>query len=227
MKDPYVYEDTGTLKNKLEIKDYEQLRHAEADFSFVKLLTVDRDVDCTKFDLDYVKNIHKYILCDIYDWAGEFRTIPMEKPEDVLGGDTVRYAYPKEIELKANECLNELNRINWNVKELEDKAMDFTKLIAALWQVHPFRDGNTRTVVTYAFRFSEEHGFKMDRKLLLDNFGYVRKAFVKASDGEYSEYKYLYKIIKDSIQREAKKQNDNLDNMVKKDIIADTDEKER
>ena len=79
--------------------------------------------------------------------------------------------------------------------------MCFSKLIAKLWQVHPFRDGNTRTIVTYAFRFAEEHGFKMDRNLLLDNFEYVRKALVKASDGEYSEYKYLYKIVNDSIQR--------------------------
>lgn len=204
MKDPYVYEDTGTLKNKLEIKDYEELRKAESDISFVKLLTVDRDVDCSKFDLDYVKNIHKYILDDIYDWAGELRTVPMVKPEDILGGDTVRYAYPKEIEPKAKECLNELNRVNWNAKSLDDKAMDFTKLIAELWQVHPFRDGNTRTIVTYAFRFAEEHEFRMDRKLLLDNFAYVRKSLVKASDGEYSDYQYLYRIIKDSIQRGEK-----------------------
>lgn len=125
----------------------------------------------------------------------------MVKPEDILGGDTVRYAYPKEIEPKAKECLNELNRVNWNAKSLDDKAMNFTKLIAELWQVHPFRDGNTRTIVTYAFRFAEEHGFRMDRKLLLDNFAYVRKSLVKASDGEYSDYQYLYKIIKDSIQR--------------------------
>lgn len=201
MKDPYVYEETGTLKNKLGIKDYEELRKAESDISFVKLLTVDRDVDCSKFDLDYIKNIHKYILDDIYDWAGEFRTVPMVKPEDILGGDTVRYAYPKEIEPKAKECLNELNRVNWNAKSLDDKAMNFTKLIAELWQVYPFRDGNTRTIVTYAFRFAEEHGFRMDRKLLLDNFAYVRKSLVKASDGEYSDYQYLYKIIKDSIQR--------------------------
>ena len=201
MKDPYVYEETGTLKNKLGIKDYEELRKAESDISFVKLLTVDRDVDCSKFDLDYIKNIHKYILDDIYDWAGEFRTVPMVKPEDILGGDTVRYAYPKEIEPKAKECLNELNRVNWNAKSLDDKAMNFTKLIAELWQVHPFRDGNTRTIVTYAFRFAEEHGFRMDRKLLLDNFAYVRKSLVIASDGEYSDYQYLYKIIKDSIQR--------------------------
>lgn len=89
MKDPYVYEETGTLKNKLGIKDYEELRKAESDISFVKLLTVDRDVECSKFDLDYIKNIHKYILDDIYDWAGEFRTVPMVKPEDILGGETI------------------------------------------------------------------------------------------------------------------------------------------
>lgn len=205
MKDPYVYEDTGTLINKLGIKDYQELRKAESDISFVKLLTVDANVDCRKFDLEYIKNIHKYVLGDIYDWAGEFRTVPMEKPEDVLGGDTVRYAYPKEIVPRAEQCINELNRINWNGKELDDKAMSFTKLIAELWQVHPFRDGNTRTIITYAFRFAEEHGFRMDRNLLLDNFTYVRKALVKASDGQYSEYEYLYKIIKDSIKREINK----------------------
>lgn len=44
----------------------------------------------------------------------------------------------------------------------------------------------------------------MDRKLLLDNFAYVRKSLVKASDGEYSDYQYLYRIIKDSIQRGEK-----------------------
>lgn len=218
MKDPYVYEETGTLKNKLGIKDYEELRKAEADISFVKLLTVDRDVECSKFDLDYVKNIHKYILDDIYEWAGEFRTVPMVKSEIILGGDTVRYAYPKEIEPKAKECLNELNRINWNVKTLDDKVMDFTKLIAELWQVHPFRDGNTRTIVTYAFRFAEEHGFRMNRKLLLDNFDYVRNSLVKASDGMYSDYQYLYKIIKDSVQREkAKESNESPENQ-KEDV---------
>lgn len=211
MKDPYVYEDTGTLINKLGIKDYHELRKAEADISFVKLLTVDNNVECTKFDLEYIKNIHKYILEDIYEWAGELRTVPMEKPEEVLGGDTVRYAYPKDIIPNAKKCLNELNRINWNAKELDDKAECFTKLIAQLWQVHPFRDGNTRTIVTYAFRFAEEHGFKMDRNLLLDNFTYVRRALVKASDGEYSEYEYLYKIIKDSIQREKDKKKDEND----------------
>ena len=208
MKDPYVYEGTDVLINKLGIKNEDELKKAESDLSFVKLLDVDRIVKCHKFDLDYLKSIHKYVLGDIYDWAGEFRTIPMEKPEDVLNGQSVTFAYPDEIEKRAKEYLDEVNRINWNEKKLDDKAMSFSKLIAQLWQVHPFRDGNTRTTITYAFRFAEEHGFRMDKSLLLDHFAYVRKSLVMASIGEYSEYNYLFKIVKDSIERGAKKNNE-------------------
>lgn len=51
MEDPYVYKDTGTLINKLGIKDYEELRKAESDISFVKLLSVDANVDCHIFKI--------------------------------------------------------------------------------------------------------------------------------------------------------------------------------
>ena len=77
--------------------------------SFAKLLTVDRDVDCNEFGIDYLKNIHKYILDDIYDWAGEFRTVPMEKPERVLDGQSVEYAYPTEILEKTKHALHKIN----------------------------------------------------------------------------------------------------------------------
>ena len=224
MEDPYVYKDTGTLINKLGIKDYEKLRKAESDISFVKLLSVDANVDCHKFDLEYIQNIHKYVLGDIYDWAGEFRTVPMEKPEEVLGGDTVRYAYPKEIVPKAQEYINEINSINWNNIELEDKALKFSKLIAGLWQVHPFRDGNTRTIITYAFRFAEENGFKMDRNLILKHFGFVRNSLVMASLGEYSEYEHLALIVKDAIKNE---QESVEKNNTKIDKIKEKNEEER
>ena len=109
MVDPYVYPGIGVLKNKLGIKNYDRLRKAEGDICFGKLLTVDRDVDCSKFDLDYIKNIHKYILEDIFDWAGEYRTITMYKKEPILNGCSVDYTTHSYIEkemndLKKNQC---------------------------------------------------------------------------------------------------------------------------
>lgn len=147
-----------------------------------------------------------------------------KKPEEVLGGDTVRYAYPKEIVPKAQEYINEINSINWNNIELEDKALKFSKLIAGLWQVHPFRDGNTRTIITYAFRFAEEHGFKMDRNLILKHFGFVRNSLVMASLGEYSEYEHLALIVKDAIKNE---QESVEKNNTKIDKIKEKNEEER
>lgn len=42
------------------------------------------------FDTKTLQDIHSNIFGQIYDWAGEFRTIQIAKYEDVLGGDTVR-----------------------------------------------------------------------------------------------------------------------------------------
>ena len=81
--DPYVYKN-GTLKNKLGITDYEELRQAESDISFIKLFTLEQDLSIQEFDVNDIKRIIKYILGDIFDWAGEFRTVPIAKSEKIL-----------------------------------------------------------------------------------------------------------------------------------------------
>ena len=48
--------------------------------------------------------------------------------------------------------------------------------------------------------FAEANGFSMDITTFRENPKYTREALVKASDGEYAEYEYLEKIIKDSIE---------------------------
>lgn len=134
--------------------------------------------------------------------------MPMEKPEEILGGDTIRYAYPSEIEKQIEKYIKELNNTNWQEKNTEQKSLEFTKLLAGLWQVHPFRDGNTRTTMAYAFKFAKEHGFEMNEDIILKHFGYVRNAFVKASDGPYAEYKFLDHIIRDSIEIKKERARD-------------------
>lgn len=197
-KDPYVYKN-GTLINKLGITDYEKLRQAEADISFVKLFTVDRDVAPGDFGLEYIKRLHKYILGDIFDWAGDFRTVPMQKEEKILAGDSVRYSHPNNINSDLSKIIEKLQKEHWSNKSIDEKVSVFNKLIAGLWQTHPFRDGNTRTIVAYAIRYAKEKGFELNSDILLQNFGYVRGALVWASQGEYSNFSYLNRIVKDAI----------------------------
>lgn len=127
--------------------------------------------------------------------------INIEKGEKVLGGDTVRYSDVNSIEVDVNMVISELHSIQWETLGIQETAQHFSKLIAKLWQVHPFREGNTRTIITFATQFAESHGFKMNKSLLRENPGYVRGALVKASDGEYSEYHYLINIFKDAIEK--------------------------
>ena len=47
----------------------------------------------------------------LYEWAGEFRTVPIMKAEEVLGGDTVRYAAPSEIKKQLDMASREIARI--------------------------------------------------------------------------------------------------------------------
>lgn len=68
--------------------------------------------------------------------------------------------------------------------------MEFTRNIADLWQVHPFREGNTRTTMTFATHFADRNGYPLDKQLFGENAGYVRNELVKASDGKYAEPHY-------------------------------------
>ena len=201
MRDPYLFEDVRVLKNLLGIKDADALERAEADITYLRLYAIDEAVQGEGFDMQRLLAIHKHIFDDIYEWAGTIRNIPMVKGERILGGDTVRYSQPDDIGCDCDTVFEKLNATDWTVLGVRETAEVFTKMIAELWQVHPFREGNTRTVMTFATQFAEEHGFRMDKTLLKDSAAYVRDALVKASDGQYSEYDYLVKIIEDSIRR--------------------------
>ena len=199
MKDYYLYDDVPVLKNLLNIKDEKILEEAESNITYIKLLDIDDKINSDNFDYDRIKQIHKYIFGDIYEWAGKERGINIVKGERVLGGDTVRYSDMNHIETDMKMELEELNSISWRNMNIDETAEKFSVIIAKIWQVHPFREGNTRTIMTFATQFAESHGFKMNKNLLRENVGYVRDSLVKASDGQYSEYNYLINIIKDSI----------------------------
>jgi cell filamentation protein len=201
MRDPYLWPDADVLRNSLGIKDAERLEAAEADIAAVKLLTVDGAVAALPFDFSRLLAIHKHVFGDLFEWAGSVGTIPIVKGERILGGDTVRYSPPGGIQRDAERILREMNGTDWSVLDIHETAEKFAKLTAALWQAHPFREGNTRTAITFAAQFAEARGFRMDKSLLKERAAYVRDALAKGSDGQYSEYEYLVKIFRDAILR--------------------------
>ena len=207
MRDPYLYDDANVLKNFANIKNAERLRKAEADITGIAMAAV-YNLKYDKFNTETLCDIHKNIFGQIYDWAGEFRTIQMVKYEDVLGGDTVRYSYPKEIKKQLNETMKEITRIKRTGDNDKDIVFRLVRIIASIWQTHPFREGITRTVIVFAVLLAKSLGFEVLHELFKTNSAYVRNALVWASPGIYSKYEYLERIFFDTILGEDNKAND-------------------
>lgn len=203
MRDPYVYNGTDVLENKLGIRDKETLDAAERDITAGKLMQISTVTG--NFDYQHYKNMHEFIFGDIYDWAGKERTVPIEKAERVLDGMSVQYADPKQIKKQAEQSLTQMNKTDWSKLSLDEKASTFATNIAALWRAHPFREGNTRTAITFACEYADAHEFPMDRQIFADRAGHTRDSLVMASLGEYAEPEYLTKIFRTSMERGVEK----------------------
>lgn len=219
MRDPYLYDDIKTLINLADIKDSELLRKAEADITNIAMVGV-YNLKYDKFDTETLQDIHRKIFGQIYAWAGEFRTIQMTKPEDVLGGDTVRYAYPKEIKKELNSTMKEIKKLKRTGDNDDDVVFRLVRIIAKIWQIHPFREGNTRSVIVFAVLLANSLGFDVEHELFKTNSNYVRNSLVWCSQGIYSKYEYLERIFFDAILH--KDTNDMLSNEPSKQNKYDT-----
>ena len=155
------------------------------------------------YHTEHFLNFHYYIFQDLYDWAGEPRTIAIYKEEDVLGGQSVEYSDPFDILRDLHFVLQDMRNKTWRYMSCEERTKEFAASLAALWKIHPFREGNTRTTITFCCQFLEDKGCTINRKLFEENAGYVRTALVAYnaffSDGsDFSKKEYLERIVFDS-----------------------------
>ena len=213
VKDPYIQEN-GTLKNKLGISDYDKLNLAEKDITFSKFLDVKRTFS-TKFDISYIKSVHKHIFEDIFDWAGEFRKVPVYKEEVVIPGLSLDYTEPKNIEKELTACLEKINNTDWESLTLDQKSSTFTRYLTEFWTIHPFRDGNTRTTLTFATQFSKEHDFPLDLSFLLDNL--TRKL---DSNGKITQFSIRDKFVLAAIPKEYSPEPEHLNALLYKSMVS-------
>lgn len=199
MKDPYFYDDIPVLKNKLGIKDPAELDMIETSITASRILSVETVTYNLPYDFSRLKAIHRYLFSPIYTWAGEVRKVNVEKAEKVLNGLSVSYCDYSMIEGEANKAIKSMNRTDWLKMNLSKRAETYSKKVAALWKIHAFREGNTRTVMTFAAQFANDHGFPLDEPLFKKYASFTRSALVMASIGEYSEYGHLTKIIRNAM----------------------------
>ena len=118
----------------------------------------------------------------------------------MLAGRSVWYSNDEEIPNDLESAFSALYQPNWDSLTREQFVSAISRCFPRIWQVHPFREGNTHTVVMMMTFFVEQHGYFMDQELLAASAGYVRDSFVMASLDQLSEYEHLERILLDAVQ---------------------------
>ena len=191
------YPKSDVLVNKYNICDKELLEKFEIQKVFAKLLGLDVKPEriAYTYDVEHLTNIHKYLFGDICEWAGTFRKENLYKSERVLSGGSAEYADYNEIKQCLEKLLQEYANIDWmKVSEKGNVVSDF---LLSLWSIHPFREGNTRTCITFIWHYLKGKGVDFQVALLRNNPMYVRDSLVMAN---YDQKEYLKKIISDALQ---------------------------
>lgn len=157
--DPYLIPGTNVLRNRLGLTSAEALSAAEADLSFARALQLLEEPVAPTNDLQELQAIHLHLFQDVYDWAGQLRTIDLRK--NVPGADFFlpvthleRAARISFAELADAAHLRGLSRHEF----VEQLAYHYEKIN----YVHPFREGNGRVQRIYWNRVALAAGWQLD-----------------------------------------------------------------
>ncbi|MCR4911232.1 MAG: Fic family protein [Bacilli bacterium] len=198
MRDPYVYEGTNVLINKLNIRDENELGRAESEFVIFAIEELKNESFVVNNIFDALK-IHKYLFKDLYEWAGCARTIDVYKGESLLDGKSIDYVFASYINQALKDLDNEFQIVDWEGLNSRKKIEKVCYFVTEFWHIHPFREGNTRTTAMLLYFLIKKAGLHINISFLSKNGKYFRNALVLNSLYSNSKPEYILGIVTDAV----------------------------
>lgn len=161
-------------ENKLDKKE------KECDYVSTRIVELFND-NYFELSVDYIKYIHKYLFQDVYEFAGEFRKIDFSKHEPILNNDSVAYGDHNTLNESLEYDLSLEKQKNYKEMNIVDVIKNITDFSSSIWQVHPFREGNTRTIAVFIEKYLNYLGYHVDNSLFKDKSIYFRNALVRSN----------------------------------------------
>jgi len=188
-EDPYVYPGTAVLRNNLEIHDPQELSQAEADIVGLALRALADEPLPGGYDLAHWQAFHRRIFGGLYPWAGELRTVQIAKP-------SAFYARPEHIAAYAQGIFTELARER-RLQGLDRGAFleRLTHYHAEMYAVHPFREGNTRSLRAFLGQLAGHAGYRIAWESLDHEQSFA--ANVRSLNGQNGQLRALLEQIVD------------------------------
>ena len=160
------YLDSTVLINKFDIRDEEKLNEVESVLASARFAEWVNAPKADSFDFEHYKAIHYFLFSDLYDWAGQIRTVNISKKG-------TKFTSAENIEEQATLIFKRLRNCNYfrglDHREFVDEIVDFYCVTNAL---HPFREGNGRTQRVFLTQLIRNAGYDinfadMDAELLM------------------------------------------------------------
>ena len=154
----YFVDGGSALHNKLGITDGDLLRKREDDLVALRISEVLSEPAPHEFNFDYLLALHRRLFGEIYGFAGQIRTVNIMKPDG-----EAPFAYADFIPREATRIFARLKHdrylVDLNKGEFVQKISDFAADLNAL---HPFREGNGRTIRLFLVLLAKHAGYIVD-----------------------------------------------------------------
>jgi cell filamentation protein len=155
--DPYCYPGSTVLKNRLGLLDQATLD------DFAARITAQRAQEplaLGRLDVPAYCSLHRHLFQDVYDWAGEFRTVRIAKQGSM-------FCYPEHIAREMERVFSALSGAGeLRGLELGEFATKAAHFLSELNAIHPFREGNGRTQNVLLSILAKRAGHPLDFRRL-------------------------------------------------------------
>ncbi len=140
-RDPYCYKGTSVLKNIPGFRDQEKLER----FETVMVAQRAREpLPRGTLTISHYRSIHRHLFQDVYRWAGRYRSVRIHKQ-----GST--FCYPEHIPREMRALFARLRGAEFDAGlPASEVAVQAAHFLAELNAIHPFREGNGRSQLSFA-----------------------------------------------------------------------------
>ena len=147
--------DYTVLRNKFGIRDPARLDRAERELVTERL---SQGAPSGDFDLAHLQAIHRHLFQDVYEWAGEIRTVEIAKGRS-------QFQPRQYIAIGMADVHRRIVERNY-LRDLDPQgfAQEAGRIMGDVNYVHPFREGNGRTQFQYLAQLAEHAGYPLDLK---------------------------------------------------------------
>ena len=149
----YFYAGTNVLKNHLGITDASLLCEKEIELTFARQVELIENPIEGDFDAEHLKNIHYYLFQDIYPFAGQYRIVNIEK-------NHYGFADYRVIQEKLDRELELMHQSSHAISSKYEFACHLARYYSELLAIHPFREGNGRSIREFIREYAIEQSKK-------------------------------------------------------------------